>query len=88
MRIVADNAGFARGVGMTLVGLQILVIVAVSAKLQDIFHEQRIFRRLVRVVARSAILDHVMLKFCLLQKVVVAVPAQCRRCLLDEIFVV
>ena len=51
VRVVAVRAAFALETGMTLVGLQIFFVVAVFAQLDDIFLEQGIFRRLVRVVA-------------------------------------
>src|SRR5271154_546347 len=52
MRVVAVRATLAFKSGVAFVGLQILFVVAVFAQLDDIFLEQGIFNRLVRVVAR------------------------------------
>lgn len=63
---------------MAFIRLQILVVMAVAAELENIFLQQCTLRRLVRVVAGSAILNDIVLELRLLQKIVVADPAEFR----------
>ena len=61
---------------------------AVATELQNIFGEQKVFRRLMRFMATGAILNHIVFEFRFFQEIIVTIPAKRRAGFLYQTFLV
>ncbi len=72
---------------MALHRRDVLLVVAIVTERNHVLLQQRLFIGRVRIVARGAVIRDVVRELCLLQKVVMAIPAERRALSGQQVFV-